>query len=80
MTDLSKLKELASKASTGNVFARCELADAMPSSVVLALIEVAEKARAVAFSNGFDAAFPDKMEALRCAVRAAADLAKGDGK
>ena len=38
-------------------------------STALALIEAVQKAKAVAYSNGFDAALPDKMDALREALK-----------
>jgi hypothetical protein len=37
--------------------------------VLLRLIAVAEAAKYVAYSNGFDAAYPDKLEALRSALK-----------
>ena len=42
--------------------------DAMDAKTALALIAVAEAARHVVRSNGFDAALPDKMNALRAAL------------
>lgn len=38
---------------------------AMSPDFALALIEVCRAAKAVGYSNGFDAAYPDKLAALR---------------
>ena len=43
---------------------------AMSPDVALKLIAVAQAAKRVAFSNGFDAALPDKQLALRNAIAA----------
>lgn len=44
-------------------------------SVILRLVEIAKAAKPVAYSNGFDAALPDKIAALRSAL----DAAKQEG-
>ncbi len=48
--------------------ATADLIAACSPGVVLALIAAVEAAKAVAYSNGFDAAYPDKLSALRAAL------------
>lgn len=42
--------------------------DACSPEVILRLVAIARAAKHVAFSNGFDAALPDKIAALRAAL------------
>lgn len=45
----------------------------MNRELVLRMLEVVKAARAVAYSNGFDAALPEKKDALRAALEAMED-------
>jgi hypothetical protein len=84
LSELKKLAEAAAHEGEGDWFdpelvesdepilstrkARRFIAAASPE-VVLRLIAVAEAAKYVAYSNGFDAAYQDKLEALRSALQ-----------
>jgi hypothetical protein len=52
-----------------NAEANASYIAAASPEVLLRLIAVAEAAKYVAYSNGFDAAYPDKLEALRSALQ-----------
>ena len=60
------------KLEGGEVFrdANAEHIAAFDPPTALAMLAVCKAARGVALSNGFDAALPDKQEALRAAVKA----------
>ena len=65
MIDLTKLRQDAMAESLAGMAGSVTVS----RTAVIALIEAVQKAKAVAYSNGFDAALPDKLDALREALR-----------